>query len=76
MRWLSIVLACRFAAVAEHAPCPAPRVWPSQLDDVAFDDTRPRLGCVADQCDPCLGDEWDSLREAKGLLVRRGDARL
>jgi len=44
MRWLSIALAaCRFAAVAEHAPCPAPQVWPSQLDDVAFDDTRPRL---------------------------------
>ena len=40
MWWLAIALAaCRFAAVAEHAPCPAPQVWPSQLDDVAFDDT-------------------------------------
>ena len=49
MRWLAIALAaCRFA-VAEHAPCPPPQIWPSQLDDVAFDDTRPRLGCVADQ---------------------------
>ena len=36
-------------------------------DDVAFDDTRPRLGCVADQCEPCLGVEWDPLREVKGL---------
>ena len=75
MRWLSIALAaCRFAAVAEHAPCPAPQVWPSQLDDVAFDDTRPRLGCVADECEPCLaGAEWDSLREDKGLLGIRRD---
>ena len=32
MWWLAIALAaCRFAAVAEHAPCPAPQVWPSQL---------------------------------------------
>ena len=31
MWWLAIALAaCRFA-VAEHAPCPAPQVWPSQL---------------------------------------------
>jgi len=67
MWWLSIALAaCRFA-IAEDAPCPAPRAWPSQLDDVAFDDTRPRLGCVADQCEPCLGVEWDPLREVKGL---------
>ena len=29
MWWLAIALAaCRFA-VAEHAPCPAPQVWPS-----------------------------------------------
>ena len=32
MWWFFIALAaCRFA-VAEHAPCPAPRVWPSQLE--------------------------------------------
>ena len=38
MWWFFIALAaCRFA-VAEDARCPAPRVWPSQLDDVAFDE--------------------------------------
>ena len=37
MWWLAIALAaCRFAAAAEHAPCPAPQAWPSQLEDVAF----------------------------------------
>ena len=74
MWWLSIALAaCRFA-VAEDAPCPAPQAWQSQLDDVAFDDTRPRLGCVSEKCEPCLGGaEWDPLREAKGLAGIRRD---
>ena len=73
MRWLSIALVATLVASEDGARCPAARAWPSQLDDVAFDDTRPRLGCVADQCEPCLGDEWDPLREVKGLYGIRRD---
>ena len=76
MRWCLAILVAAAAATlvaSEDSRCPAPRVWPSQLDDVAFDDTRPRLGCVADQCEPCLGPEWDPLREVKGLLDVKRD---
>ena len=40
---------------------------------MAFDDTRPRLGCVSEKCEQCLGAEWDSLRREKGLLGIRRD---
>ena len=43
MRWLSIALVATLVASEDGARCPAARAWPSQLDDVAFDDTRPRL---------------------------------
>ena len=35
MRWYSAILAAAAATLvaSEHAPCPAPRVWPSQLND-------------------------------------------
>ena len=73
---LAIALAAyRFAVADEHARCPAPRAWPSQLDDVAFDDTRPRLGCVADQCRETVFPElyFGGLVEALEEHMANGD---